>query len=123
MFYKVVTDDLKSAVMQAESGLQTQYKVDEWVSADQQALKAGYGLCVFSTLENAKTFAFTNSGGGLKIFECEIKELENPAKYRHYIDSASLDSIINSADNPRVVWPDSTVLVSAVKLTKEKEID
>jgi hypothetical protein len=65
IYYKVVTPDLRSIIINHDKTFCTQYKIGEFVSSPVPETH----LCVFESLESAKNFAYSTD----KIFECNIK--------------------------------------------------
>ena len=64
IYYKVVTHDLKSAIIHSNKVFCTQYKIGEFVSSPVPETH----LCVFGSLKAAQHF----SSGRDKLFECHI---------------------------------------------------
>ena len=123
--YKVVTEELKSIFMREDSGLQIQYKIDEFVQPHESLLKLGYGLCVFGSLDEALEYhKIMTLDDNLRIFKCEVQELSNPQPKRFPVSNdlkACFDAVINDKipQDKKLNWFEGTILVSAVKLVEE----
>lgn len=118
--YKLVNENLKSSTMsQTENdGLCMQYKLDEFVYAPSDLLNRGYGLCVFSSLKDIERSCLSG-----RIFEIEIVGQLPKLPTYHDVCTANAKDIIEYKgeryDNS--YWPSGTIMVEAVKLTKEVE--
>jgi hypothetical protein len=70
MYYKITKADMTSVVMDdLNTGLLTQYKLDEFVYANEDLFKLGYGLFVFDNIDDATKHAFADHGD--RVFEVE----------------------------------------------------
>jgi len=124
MYYKVISRDLKSIVIQ-NPNFAVQYKINEWV----QPTFKGSALCVFDNLKDAKCFAL-----GDPIYECKVKNPRQPvsgSRVKGLYPSTLFMQIVWSKiieyknkhnkikEQDHADWPKGTVWVSAVKLTKK----
>ena len=112
--YKVVRDDgkkYKPAICMAR----VSYEIGKWTVPPEDADDKGYGLLVFSTLEDAEAFTRYSPPGYRKIFLCEVRGVYKNLPLRRYSDSAlPWLEVISLGD-----WPSGTLMVSAVKLLEE----
>lgn len=121
-FYKVVKSDLTSAVMDGTNiGLAVQYKVGEFVHADKDLLKLGYGLFVFDNLRYAINFVSVVPNCSDKIYECQVRGIvknPNPLKlFRSW--EITREQILNGQSKRFESVLPGTVIVKSVKLLKE----
>ena len=80
-YYKVVTENLQSAIMNPRQGMWTkakedfciQYKVNEWIKPN----KPGSKIMIFSNFEDAFNFKMLCPNPFLRIYKCHAK---NPTK-------------------------------------------
>ncbi len=120
MYYKITKADMTSVVMDAlNTGLLTQYKLDEFVYANEDLFKLGYGLFVFDNIDDATKHAFADRGD--RVFEVEILEPLNHLPRIFDLCHVTATDILN--DNERDLLkedaPEGTVIVKAVKLIRE----
>ena len=117
MYYKVVDQDLCSAICTNE--LQVQYIVGEYVQTHDWLEARGFGLCVFEALERAKYFASCERNP--RIFECEIK---NPRQPINFISGNTMTRFLAELSWEKLgrqssLWPIGTIMCDAVKLVQE----
>jgi len=108
-FYKVVSQDLKSAIIKL-----VDYKIGLWVEPE-------FGkLFVFNNLVAARSFA-VNNGNDKRIFYCSVKNPKFASLASCFYSKEELIDFWNS--NPLFVQtrfvPDGTRLCDAVKLEHE----
>ncbi len=91
------------------------YERKKWVYANPFLLEKGFGLCVFDNLDMAIVFADRD-----ELWECDIKPMTNtPSPFRCPL-CVKKDNL-SFLDDKRYCsedWPNHTVLVEAVRLTK-----
>jgi hypothetical protein len=91
-YYKVVKckkDDTLNSYFVSNSGLNVEYKPNEWVSADLDLLAKGYGLFVFNTLERAKYEIEYEKGifdKSLQIWTCEVADIQAKNVHLYFED-------------------------------------
>lgn len=120
MFYKVVKEDLSSLVMDyANNGLVVQYKQGEFVYADPELVKIGFGLFVFDCLEQARKYRLLDD----IIFECEVENILPKRETMGYFTRITKDEILDNRDNLSAVcklaMPLNSIMVVGVKLIRE----
>lgn len=82
-YYKIVkrkADGTLNSYFVSDSELNTQYKLNEWISADTDLLAKGYGLFVFTNLERAKYEIEDETGKFDRCFEiwtCEVEDIQD----------------------------------------------
>lgn len=115
MYYKVTNSKLES-VWARGTDLGIQYKLNEFVYADPDVYKLGYGLCVFNDLTKAQNFACEDD----RIFECEIEDVVHGLlPVRLFVMDVCKQNVVNFTQPEILHWLSGTVLVRGVKLTKE----
>lgn len=127
LYYKITDENLGSMAISRHSNLFVQYKLNEFVYANPEALKYGYGLLVFDSFESLRKFACINVDVlNDRFFECEI---DSPMTLAHHIFdphglnlqsySENLDFINSKSDYSR--FPIGSVMAKGVKLLREIE--
>lgn len=120
MYYKITKANMTSSVMDyLNVGLVTQYKLNEFVYANEDLFKLGYGLFVFDNLDDATKHAFADRGD--RIFEVEILEPLNyfPRIFYFGVITAAEILSVNDLHLHEQAVPKGTVIVKAVKLMRE----
>lgn len=120
MYYKITKADMTSVVMGAlNTGLLTQYKLDEFVYANEDLFKLGYGLFVFDNIDDATKHAFADLGD--RVFEVEILEPLNHLPRIFDLCHVTATDILNNNERDLLKEdaPEGTVIVKAVKLIRE----
>ena len=120
MYYKIVLPDLTS--YSVRNNLKVQYRLNEFVEADSELFKLGYGLAVFADLQTAKYyFTYNSFYGDCLLFECEVEEVVENLPKACYVELLTKQAILENSETSSytAIWPNSTVLVKAVKLTKQ----
>jgi hypothetical protein len=138
VYYKVVSSDLKSAIINESSAISMgfdffddyciQYIKNEWVKPK----KVGTKIMVFDSLDKAEDFlSFQITGDKMRIFTCKVK---NPTKNGFITQVSSIDTyykelfkLISQKKRVRDFYytvrrsnvPAGTVFCSAVKLLTE----
>jgi len=130
MYYKVVYnngEELVSAV-QSHSAACVTYEIDTWVKAPEALDALGYGPLVFKDLDLAKCWRRDRVGSCLMIiFECKVKgirKLKPLLPFSIMCNYARIQSIAHQLQESYNLigannLPRGTVMVGAVKLTKE----
>lgn len=133
-YYKVVNEDLQSAIMNPKQGFPwkykqdfcIQYKVNEWVKPN----KFGTKIMIFSNYENAFDFKLLCTNPYLKIYTCYVK---NPTRHGFLTEVDRVEEkyeqlcklikqkkrVTNfyAVEKAKKVWvPKGTLFCSAVKL-------
>ena len=117
-YYKVVTKDLKSIVQHSTAAC-IEYKIGEYVGANAELLRKGFGLCVFTSYTRAAKFV---RGSGFKIFECKIGYIMDLPKQELSIKVArDCHTVVEWLDalehrSQQSWWPRDTIMTNKVML-------
>lgn len=113
--YKVTTKNLQSAIINYSWTLSVNYRIGAWVSAKPEVFQQGYGLCVFETLEHARSFVGRDDD--LVIFKCEVQNVVINVPPRLFVFKYQHDgSLVQDGSRSAYNWPAGTVIVEKVKL-------
>jgi hypothetical protein len=111
--YKVVRDGLYGDTQSVVAGLKAKvkYKVGEWVQAPKWLFDAGYHLCVFDKLEDAKEFK--DGFVYCSIYKCEVE-----GEIKNLPEKLSTVSLLCGELNPAItpIWAPGTEMYKMVKL-------
>ncbi len=101
------------------------YERKKWIYANPFLLEKGFGLCVFDNLDMAMGFAMDGwCYDNVELWECDIKPMANPSPFRCSLYSKpSINFSFLDDKRCRENWPNHTVLVEAVRLTKRVKIE
>lgn len=113
-YYKVVTEDLKSVVVNEDEKYCVQYKINKWVETKHE----DKGLLVFDDITRATSYMHINFTFRIfvKLFRCTCKN-KLPLHHRYWIDGGYLSNGI------RLHWPEGTLSFKKVKLLEEIKIE
>lgn len=99
------------------------YYLNQWAKAPDWLADANYGLFVFSTLDDTRSFLKSNDRiyARTQIWECEVKE-EIDLTHKKYLLTIPLRQgrlvPFGAIVKDELAWPDGTRMFEQVKLTK-----
>ena len=120
MYYKIVTQNLTSAVVTQE--MEVQYIINEFVRAPEWLEALGFGPVVFDRLDYALRYKSEQeqSIGRYRLFECLVS---GPRKPEYFLCSTVMHEFIAEYKKkvyyPASHWPQGTIMCDAVMLTNE----